>query len=220
MNGPQDLGGRHGFGAVVPEPETDRFHAAWEKRVLGLTLACGPLAHWNIDSSRHARESLPPAIYYNASYYEIWLRALTNLLERAGEIGADELAAGHALRPGLRPDRCLTAADAPGVLARGGPADRPGPAPAFAVGDRVRTRNHQPAGHTRLPGYARGRVGVVTAVHGAHVFPDHHAHSPEEDPKPLYTVQFDAGELYGADADPTLTVSIEAWEPYLDRAPA
>ncbi|GHD98086.1 low-molecular weight cobalt-containing nitrile hydratase subunit beta [Defluviimonas sp. 20V17] len=220
MNGPQDLGGRHGFGPVVPEAETTRFHADWEKRVLGVTLACGALGHWNIDSSRHARESLPPAIYYNASYYEIWLRALSDLLERAGEIGADELAAGHAMRPGLRSDRRLAPADVAGVLARGGPADRPGPAPAFAVGDRVRTRNHQPAGHTRLPGYARGHVGRITAMHGAHIFPDRHAHAPDEDPKPLYTVQFDAAELYGAGADPTLTVSIEAWEPYLEHADA
>jgi len=119
-----------------------------------------------------------------------------------------------------RSDWCKPGVQPPVFWGFASPAQRPGPATACAGGDRRRTRNHQPAGHTRLPGYARGRVGVVTAVHGAHVFPDHHAHSPEEDPKPLYTVQFDAGELYGADADPTLTVSIEAWEPYLDRSPA
>lgn len=218
MNGPQDVGGRHGFGAVVPEDEAVRFHADWEKRVLGLTLACGALGHWTLDTSRHARESLPPAVYYNASYYEIWLRALEHLLEAAQEITPDELTNGHALHPPRRPDRRLTAEAVPDVLARGGPTDRTGPKPAFAIGERVRTRNHQPAGHTRLPGYARGAAGVVEAVHGAHVFPDTNAHGDGEHPQPLYTIRFEATELYGDGADPTLSVSIEAWEPYLERA--
>ncbi|MFP4274654.1 MAG: nitrile hydratase subunit beta [Paracoccaceae bacterium] len=218
MNGPQDLGGRHGFGAVVPEDESVRFHAEWEKRVLGLTLAAGALGHWTLDSSRHARESLPPAIYYTAGYYGIWLRALIALLERAGELGPGELEAGRAITPGLRPESCLRPEDVPAVLARGGPTDRPGPAPAFAPGDRVRTRNHQPAGHTRLPGYARGHVGRVEAVRGCHVYPDSHAHGRGEAPCPLYTVAFSARDLFGEGADPTLTVSIDAWEPYLDHA--
>ncbi|WP_323785021.1 nitrile hydratase subunit beta [Thalassovita sp.] len=218
MNGPQDIGGRHGFGAVHPEDETTRFHADWEKRVLGVTLASAALGYWNIDASRHARESLPPAVYYNASYYEIWLRALENLLEAAGEISRDELSGGHAQTPGQRADRRMSVEAVAGVLAKGGPADRPGPDPVFAVGDRVRTRNHQPAGHTRLPGYARGHCGIVTDIHGCHVYPDSNGHFEGEHPCPLYTVRFDAVELYGADADPTLSVSIEAWEPYLERA--
>lgn len=218
MNGPQDLGGRHGFGLVQPEDESTRFHAAWEKRVLGMTLAAAALGYWNIDASRHARESLPPAVYYGSSYYEIWLRALENLLVAAGEVTADELATGQARGPGLRADRKLPASAVAGVLEKGGPADRPGPAPTFAVGDKVRMLNHQPAGHTRLPGYARGAQGEVVAAHGAHVFPDSNAHFEGEDPKPLYTIAFAASELYGADADPHLTVNIEAWEPYLERA--
>jgi nitrile hydratase len=218
MNGPQDLGGRHGFGTVVPEDETTRFHADWEKRVLGVTLAAAALGHWNIDSSRHARESLPPAVYLGASYYEIWLRALENLLIDAGEIDRAELAEGRALRPGLRPERRLAPEAVAETLARGGPTERAGPAPAFAVGDRVRARNHQPAGHTRLPGYARGHVGVIRALRGAHVFPDSNAHGGGEASAPLYTVAFCAAELFGEGADPTLTVEIDAWEPYLDRA--
>lgn len=218
MNGPQDVGGRHGFGPVTLEEEDARFHAEWEKRVLGITLASAALGYWNIDASRHARESLVPAIYYNASYYEIWLRALENLLERAGEITRDELAEGHARSPGRRADRCLTAAFVPEVLARGGPTERPGSDPIFAVGDRVRTRNHQPAGHTRLPSYARGHTGVIEALHGVHVYPDSNAHFAGESPCPLYSVRFEARELFGEDADPTLSVSIDAWEPYLERA--
>lgn len=218
MNGPQDIGGRHGFGPVHPEDESIRFHAEWEKRVLGITLAAAALGYWNLDASRHARESLPPAVYYTSSYYEIWLRALEILLERAGEITPEEMGAGHARVPGQRVDRCLPPASVREVLQRGGPTDRPGPEPAFTVGDHVRTRNLQPAKHTRLPGYARGCCGVVTAVHGCHVFPDTHAHFEGECPQPLYTVRFDARDLFGEDADPTLTVSIDAWEPYLEPA--
>ena len=218
MNGPQDVGGRHGFGPVVPEAEDARFHAGWERQVLGVTLAAGALGHWTIDASRHARESLPPAVYYGSSYYAIWLRALERLLARAGEVSEEERVAGRALAPGRRTDRRLDAGAVAGVLARGGPTDRPGPAAAFAIGDHVRTRNHQPAGHTRLPGYARDRVGTIVALHGPHVFPDTNAHGEGEQPQPLYTVRFAATELYGPDADPALTVSIDAWEPYLEPA--
>ena len=218
MNGPHDLGGRHGFGPVQPEEEGHLFHADWEKRVLGTTLAAAALGYWNIDASRHARESLPPAVYYGSSYYEIWARALENMLVGSGEITPEELATCEVKAPGIRADRKLSAAKVPDVLAKGGPADRPGPAPRFAIADQVKTRNHQPAGHTRLPGYARGCVGTVVALHGAHVFPDSNANFAGECPAPLYTVAFPAQELYGDDADPHLTVNIEAWEPYLDRA--
>ena len=218
MNGPQDLGGRHGFGPVVPEDEDIRFHAPWEKRALAVTLAAGSLGYWNIDASRHARECLPPAIYLGSSYYAIWLRALEDLLVRAGEVTPSELAAGHSETPGQRQARRLMAGAVSDVLAAGGPADRPGPQPRYSVGDRVRTLNHQPAGHTRLPGYARGVAGIVTAWHGAHVFPDSNAHFNGEAPQPLYTVEFDGLALFGAEADPTLSVSIDAWESYLEPA--
>ena len=92
-------------------------------------------------------------------------------------------------------------------------------APArFKLGDRVRTKNIHPPTHTRLPRYARGRFGVVELVHGCHAFPDAVAIDKGDDPQWLYTVVFDGRELWGADADPTVTVSIDAFEPYLDQA--
>jgi hypothetical protein len=54
-----DLGGSEGCGPVIPEPEDERFHAAWEPRALALTLAMGATGAWNIDMSRSARETLP-----------------------------------------------------------------------------------------------------------------------------------------------------------------
>jgi nitrile hydratase len=219
MNGPQDLGGQMGFGPVAPEKDEPYFHADWEKRALGLTLCAGAMGHWNIDESRHARESLHPADYYSSSYYEIWIKALEVLLDRHGFVNADELAAGRALGEGTRPKRVLKGADVPAVLAGGGPCNRPVETPArFRAGDRVRTKNFSPTGHTRLPRYARGKIGMIDAVRGGYVFPDTNAHGRGENPQWVYTVVFDAGEIWGEGADPTLSISIDAWESYLEPA--
>ncbi|MDG3575836.1 nitrile hydratase subunit beta [Rhizobium sp. YJ-22] len=217
MNGPHDLGGQMGFGTVAPEPNEPYFHGDWEKRALGLTLSCGAMGHWNLDESRHARESIPPADYLSASYYEIWIRALDALLERHGFATHAELFDGAAPTPGTRPKRVLTAENVAGVLARGGPCDRPVDAdPRFAPGARVRTRNFHPAGHTRLPRYARGKIGTVETVQGSFVFPDDNAHGKGENPQWVYTVVFDAAEIWGESAAPGLTISIDAWESYLE----
>jgi nitrile hydratase subunit beta len=85
----------------------------------------------------------------------------------------------------------------------------------FAIGDRVRTKNLNPTTHTRLPRYARNKTGVIQAIRGCHVFPDTVAIGAGENPQWLYTVAFTARELWGDDADPATTVSIEAFEPYL-----
>ena len=82
----------------------------------------------------------------------------------------------------------------------------------------MRTRNINPTGHTRLPRYARGRTGLVEALRGCHVYPDAVTSGRGEDPQWLYTVVFTSRELWGAEADPTVKVSIEAFEPYLELA--
>ncbi|MBO6716779.1 MAG: nitrile hydratase subunit beta [Rhizobiaceae bacterium] len=217
MNGPQDLGGQMGFGPVAPEPDEPYFHADWEKRALGVTLAAGAMGHWNIDESRHARESLHPSDYYASSYYEIWIKALEALLVRHGFVTADELGAGRSKASGASPKRVLKAADVAPVLAKGGPCDRPVAAePRFKPGDRVQTINEHPTGHTRLPRYARGKTGTVEAARGAYVFPDSNAHGKGEAPQHLYTVVFDGRTLWGKGSDASLTVSIDAWESYLE----
>jgi nitrile hydratase beta subunit len=219
MNGPQDLGGQMGFGAVAPEIDEPMFHAAWEKRALGVTLCAGAMGAWNIDESRHARESLHPADYYASSYYEIWIKALETLLKRHGFVSDNDLAAGEAVDPAAVPKRVLTAENVPALLAKGGPCDRPVAQPAmFRAGDAVRTRNFHPTGHTRLPRYARGKRGIVEAVRDGFVFPDSNAHGRGENPQRVYTVVFDGTEIWGEGADPTLSISIDAWESYLERA--
>ncbi|WFU10971.1 nitrile hydratase subunit beta [Rhizobium sp. CB3090] len=218
MSGPHDLGGQMGFGPVAPEPNEPVFHAEWEKRALGITLSCGAFGAWSIDESRHARENIPPAEYLAASYYEIWMRGLETLLERHGFVTHEELRAGHSSGQGAVPKRVLKADMVAGALAKGGPCDRPvDAAPLFVVGDRVRTKNINPMGHTRLPRYARAKAGVVEAVQGSFVFPDDNAHGKGENPQWIYTVVFDGPEIWGEGADPMLTVSIDAWESYLER---
>lgn len=219
MNGPHDLGGQMGFGPIAPESDEPYFHAEWEKRALGVTLSAGGMGAWTIDESRHARESLHPADYYASSYYEIWIKALETLLKRHGFVSEADLAAAVAVDGAAVPKRVLRAETVPAVLARGGPCDRPvETAPRFASGQRVRTRNFNPTGHTRLPRYARGRAGTVESVREGFVFPDTNAHGGGENPQWVYTVVFDAAEIWGDGADPTLTISIDAWESYLDPA--
>lgn len=217
MNGPHDLGGSQGFGPINPEPNEPYFHGDWEKRALGVTLTAGAMGHWTIDESRHARETIPPAQYLAASYYEVWIRALEVLLERHGFATRAEMDAGQKRQAGTEPKRVLKPEAVPAVLAKGGPCDRSVAAePCFKPGDRVRTRNMNPTGHNRLPRYAKGKAGVVEAVQGGFVFPDDNAHGRGENPQWVYTVVFTARELWGDEADASQTVSIDAWESYLE----
>ncbi|MCB1405998.1 MAG: nitrile hydratase subunit beta [Rhodobacteraceae bacterium] len=218
MNGPQDLGGRMGFGPVLPEDNEPLFHAEWEARALGVVLACGALGQWTLDENRHARESLHPAIYYASSYYEIWIRALEVLLLRHGLISAEELESGAAAPAAPHPRR-LAATAVPAALARGGPTDRDiDTPPRYAPGDRVRARQMHPKTHTRLPRYLTGHSGVIEADRGGYVLPDTNAHGLGEHPQRLYTVVFDGREVWGEGAEPGLTISADLWEGYLENA--
>jgi nitrile hydratase len=217
MNGAQDMGGMMGFGPVIAEKDEPVFHAAWERRAFALTLAMAAPGAWNIDQSRAARESLHPAQYLAKSYYEIWLAGLETLMVERGLIAPEEIAAGKSLQPPKPVPRVLTAARVERVLARGGPTERAALTPQrFQVGQHVLARNVHPTGHTRLPRYVRGHVGRVTHVHGAHVLPDANAAGLGEHPQWLYTVRFAAHELWGEAADQTASVSVDAWESYLE----
>ncbi|MEM6665563.1 MAG: nitrile hydratase subunit beta [Pseudomonadota bacterium] len=217
MNGAQDLGGRHGFGAVVPDPDDVLFHADWERRAFSLTLAAGATGTWTLDESRHARESLPPPVYLSSSYYEIWLMALERLLETHGLVSADERKTGAPGSAPITVKRVLRADAVTGVLASGGPVERAHTAPPeFEVGARVRTTRANPTTHTRLPAYARATTGTVVRVHGCHVFPDSNARGAGENPTWLYCVRFEAADLWGPDTTAS-AVHLDLWEPYLER---
>lgn len=212
-----DLGGQPNAERVQPEPEGELFHAEWEPRALAVTLAMGATGSWNIDMSRAARETLPE--YAQSSYYRIWIAALEKLLADRRLALPDELAAGRALHAPVPVARVLRAADVSAALAKGSPTERAVATPArFGVGDRVRTRRQRVDHHTRLPGYAHGKTGVIESVQGAHVFADSHAQGLGEQPQWLYGVAFSAAELWGADAAPGSSVALDAWESYLEPA--
>ena len=219
MNGGQDLGGAHGHGPVMPEPNEPVFHAEWEKRAFALTLAMARPGQWNIDMSRFARENRPPQEYLSMSYYGLWFYALETMLKERELVSDDEIVVGHALAPPKPVKQTLSVGDVAQVLYRGGPTERDTNTTAkFKTGDRVRAKNINPLTHTRLPRYVRGHVGTIERVIGCHVFPDSNASGAGENPQWLYTVRFDGPELWGEGSDRNVKVSIDAWEPYLEPA--
>jgi len=211
-----DMGGMDGFGKVEPEPNEPAFHQQWEGRVMAMARAMGYAGAWNIDMSRAAQEQLPPDVYLTVSYYKRWALGMEHNLLKHGLAEAGEISSGRARAPAKSLKRKLTPDQIEAVMTRGS-FGRPAAAAArFKPGDRVRAKNIHPATHTRLPRYVRGHIGTVELVHGSHVFPDTAAIGQGENPQWLYTVVFDARELWGPDADPTLKVSIDAFEPYLE----
>ena len=217
MNGVHDMGGMHGMGPILPERDEPVFHHRWEARVQAVVRAMGAFGRWNIDASRHQRELIPAAEQLRMSYYERWLAGLTELLLRHGFITAEELAGGKAAPGGARLTPALTAAGVAAFIARGSPASREsGRAACFQTGQRVRARNLNPVGHTRLPRYVRGKSGVIDRLHGVFVFPDTNAHFLGERPQHLYSVRFAARELWGEGAAAADAVYVDLWEDYLD----
>ena len=217
MNSAHDLGGMMGFGAIENDPADPNFHAEWEKRVLALTLAAGATGSWNIDTSRHARESLPPAHYLSSSYYRIWLDGLEKLLLNTGLVNEQELAEGKQLIPPKPIARVLRADGVLPAMMAGSPYDRTTETEQkFAAGDVVTAKNIHPKTHTRIPRYVRGKQGVIDKIHGCHVFPDSNSQGLGEDPQWLYCVKFTACEIWGADHSAKDLIFVDMWEPYLE----
>ncbi len=225
MNGVHDMGGMQGFGPVRPEVNEPLFHAPWERQALAMTVAMGACGQWNIDISRSARESLPPAQYLSSSYYAIWLAGLEKLMLERGMVSTAELHAGEAEDLPLAGVRKLDGAQTARALAQGSASTRAIEVPPrFAIGQRVRARQMHPTSHTRLPRYVRGHTGTIERIHGAHVFPDTRVSRPVppfvDEAHWLYTVVFDGNDLWGSGASGELLVSVDAWEPYLEAVDA
>ncbi len=219
MNGPHDMGGMQAYGAINPEPEATEplFHEPWERKALALTLACGALGKWSIDEARSVRESLEPALYTSSSYYQKWFEALSRQIVDKGLVTADELETATASpTPDATSHRVLTADAVDKVYSRGGPTNIDlDNAAIYRIGDRVRARNMNPVGHTRIPRYVRGHVGEVVLWHGGHVFADDSAIGIRRG-EHLYTVKFMARDLWGPEAPAGDSVMVDLWEPYLE----
>ncbi len=214
MNNVHDMGGMQGYGPIEFDDPGVVFHHDWERRAFALIVAVNTAGQWNIDGSRAARESLPPLQYLSDTYYQIWLDAFQKQLLATSMVSDQELASGQAAGAGLPGVKALDAQQLPHALLKGWPSERPTTIPAkFKVGQRVRTRQAHPKTHTRLPMYCRGKLGTVTGLHGMHVYPDKNAIGPDE-PQWMYTVEFAAAELWGADTTAS-SISLNCWEPYL-----
>jgi nitrile hydratase len=207
------MGGMHGFGKIEVEKDEPVFHERWEARVFGMIQS---LARGNIDAGRHSIERLDPVSYLRNGYYGRWLAAFERSLLGAGVLTDEEI--GKRIGAGIPPRSAAAPATTSWRPATTNYIREVAARPAFAAGQNVVTRNHQPAGHTRLPAYARCRRGTIARVHSAMVFPDDNAHGRGENPQYLYTVRFEAAELWGDDAEVNSAVHLDLFEPYLEAA--
>ncbi|MGH7187040.1 MAG: nitrile hydratase subunit beta [Pseudomonadota bacterium] len=218
MDGIHDLGGKQGFGRIDVQEKEEPFHAPWEARLLGIVRAMQRAPDWNIDRFRYTRECIDPVDYLTRPYFDQWLQTYAALMIGSGIATVEELATGRSgsgtanLGAPMAPEAVASAKRA---LLRFDRAD--GEPPRFAIGDRVRAIPHGAPGHTRLPAYVRGRIGQITRHHGAHVLPDASARGIEKS-EPLYTVAFEAAELWPEAESRPDRVFLDLWDSYLERA--
>ncbi len=216
MDGIHDLGGKEGFGPIAVTAEDPAFPEAWEGRAYAMVQTVGDPGS-TIDWFRNVIELMPPAAYLTEPYFQKWQFVQLIELIQSGLLSFDEVVTGRTDRPGApAAPRGLTEVlqdEHDKFCSFERSASNP---PAFRVGQRVRTRRHMPAIHTRLPAYARDCEGEVIAHHGAHVLPDRNARG-EETAEHLYTIAFAAPELWGDWADPRDDVTLDLWESYLVR---
>jgi nitrile hydratase len=180
------------------------FHSRWELRANALYAHAVRLGFFNMDEYRHAIERMDPRHYLTASYYERTLTSLATLLVEKGVVTREEL---ERRAGGSFP---LSAPSAPGRTNVAGPT-------RFAPGDRVRVRTDHVPGHVRMPGYIRGKPGVVVSESPRYPFPDAHAHGVEADDEPTYDVAFRTEDLWPNSADKAL-VHVGVFQSYLERA--
>lgn len=212
MNGAHDAGGQMGYGPIDHETNEPVFHAAWERQLFALALANA--SDWSLDEDRAACEAMPPLKYVTTSYYEHWLHGMEFLLQRHGFVTADEIGTGRMIVAPKKVTPMPAAAIGPALIARNSYRRDVQHEPRFALGDTILARRINPQSHTRLPRYLRGHRGTVIRNNGAHVFPDSNAVGQGENPQWLYTVEFDASEIWSAST--AATICADLWEPYLE----
>ena len=187
MNGVHDMGGLQGMGPVQYERDEPVFHAKWEGRIYALTRAMRALRKWHLDADRYALEVMPPVDYLRMSYFERWVVRLETQVVKFGLVTAAELKSGKAASKSAGGKPALTLETSSRWLSRGiASSDDPSVPPRFHVGDRVRARNMNPLGHTRLPRYARGKAGIIKRDYGVYSFPDTNAQFQGEHRQHVY----------------------------------
>jgi nitrile hydratase subunit beta len=216
MDGVHDLGGREGFGPIVDKADDKPFHADWEMRAFGIKEVAA--ASWTIDWFRHCRELLVPVDYLTRPYFDQRITAVAAQMIDEGCLTLDEIKAGaSAFAP--KPGRPLPTREAVRAFVKTPTsfAINVNTPPRFALGATVRCRLDGASGHTRLPGYVRGRAGVIHAHHGGHILPDASAHG-EERGEHLYTVSFASPDLWPKAKGSADRIFVDLWESYLEPA--
>jgi nitrile hydratase beta subunit len=219
VNGIHDLGGMHGLGRIDRSDEREGFHEGWEGRVFAMVLLLTGAGVYTPDAFRFGIESLDARAYLTAGYYGRWLASLERqVVERGVTTSAELDTRRHCLASGRKAEPAVPyAPPAPGTFRVDARRDL-GSKPLFTPGQVVRARNINPAGHTRLPRYVRGKAGEVRSPWGEWVFPDTNAVGLGEQPQHVYCVRFEGSELWGPDAEPGTSVSLDLFEPYLEPA--
>ena len=210
------MGGMDGFGAVTREANEPVFHSDWERRVFAIMNLTMRAAGVNIDEFRHAIERIPPGQYLGSSYYERWLSAVETLLAERGLITREELISKLDDSAENLPAQVASGMRAIGPEPVQEKSGGKLPRARFAKGERVRARNINPPGHTRVPRYVRGKRGVIARDYGVFVFPDTNAHHAGTKPQHCYSVSFEARELWGKSRSSRDKVLIDLWEDYLE----
>jgi nitrile hydratase len=156
MNGVHDTGGMQDMGPVRSEHNEPVFRTEWEGRVFALF--CAVDVEWPY--RRAQLELIPPADYLRMSYYERWLTVLPQILIRTGMATPAEIESGRAVGGAATGHHVLTVAE---VASWNVPDTSPALTATahFGAGQRVRARNLNPVGHTRLPRYVRGKIGTI-----------------------------------------------------------
>jgi nitrile hydratase beta subunit len=218
MNGVHDMGGMQNMGPIQYEKNEPVFHAEWEGRIYALIRAVRAFGKWNLDRDRYDIEMLRADDYLRMGYYERWFEKLVRQVVQFGLVTKDELISGKPSPGSVKTTPALTVSMAPQFLDRGIPSSNdPNVQPMFKVGQRVRARNINPAGHTRLPRYARGKVGTIVRDHGVYSFPDTSAHALGDKRQHVYSVRIAARELWGESASARDFVYIDMWDDYLEQ---
>jgi nitrile hydratase subunit beta len=222
MRNVHDVGGQLSYGPIDLSADDGRvFHSPYESLAFALTIASGTngFLH-NADETRFAIERLPPDVYVRCAYWERWLAAAEMKLVENGVLDFDAIrerereADPGATAPAGAPEGLNDAID--NLIAHGRALATQLPEPhRLAVGQRVRTRVSNNRHHTRLPGYAMGREGVIVAQLPAFPLPDAVASDPNGPSEWTYQVRFEAGELWGRDGGARDVVLLDAYESYL-----
>ncbi len=219
MDGVHDLGGKQGFGPVDVDEKEAPFHADWEGRMWAIAQCGLGRDGWTIDWWRHCRELIDPVDYLSRPYFDSWMQAYTAAYIDSNTMTLDEIVNAHSSTPTVQPPAAVNASQVlKDVQSQATSFERPLDTPqAFNVGECISTKQLTTTHHTRLPAYARGKPGIIHAYHGTHIFADTGAQGSEH-PEHIYSVVFEARDLWPEARHKKDRVFLDLWESYLEPA--